>query len=241
MDAIADPEVRVPATHRGPAREPEPPADGPPPVPPAERTAAQAARERRMHGVFMQLNRWMTIPMLRAGLGPWLGSPAGGWLLLMRVRGRRSGAVREVPLSYLVDEGAVWVMAGFGPGTQWYRNLLADPTVDLVLPGRTRRCIAEEVRDPETRRRMMPKLLRATGAPGYMSGCDPWHASVDEILSVTASVPLLRLEPVGDALVAGPDDPGGLGWVWRQVFVLAATAWTARHLWRLAAHLARRP
>jgi deazaflavin-dependent oxidoreductase (nitroreductase family) len=229
MDAIADPEVRVPATRRGPAREPKDPTD-----------EARSERERRMHGVFMKLNRWMTIPMLRAGLGPWMGTPAGGWLLLMRVRGRRTGAIREVPLSYLVDEGAVWVMAGFGPGTQWYRNLLADPTVDLVLPGRTRRCIAREVRDPETRRRMMPKLLRATGAPGFMAGCDPWHASVDEVMSVTASVPLLRLEPVGEALVAGPDDPGGLGWVWRQVVVLAATAWTARRLGRLAARLARR-
>jgi deazaflavin-dependent oxidoreductase (nitroreductase family) len=194
-----------------------------------------------MHGVFMKVNRWMTVPMLRAGLGPWLGSPAGGWLMLMRVRGRRSGTVREVPLSYIVDEGAVWVMAGFGPGTQWYRNLLADPTVDLVLPGRTRRCIAREVRDPETRRRMMPKLLRATGGPGFMSGCDPWHASVDEVLAATASAPLIRLEPVGEALVAGPDDPGGLGWVWRQIVVLAATAWTARRLGRLAARLARRP
>ena len=121
---------------------------------------------RAMHATFKALNSSMTIPLLRAGLGPWLGSPLGGWLLLLRVRGRKSGLMRDIPLSYLVDDGAAWVMAGFGPGTQWYRNLLADPDVEVILPGRTRRCVAEDVRDPDTRRRILPKLLRATGAGG---------------------------------------------------------------------------
>lgn len=240
MTAIVDPPVRVPAASRGPGREPERLTDGPPLAQPPERTPAEADRDRRMHGAFKQLNRWISGPMLRAGLGPWMGSPIGGWLVLLRVRGRRSGVVRDVPLSYFIDEGAIWVMAGFGPGTQWYRNLLVDPTVEVVLPGRTRQCIAMDVRDPETRRRILPKLLRATGVPGFMSGCDPWHASVDEVMAVTAWVPLVRLAPVGEPLVAGPDDPSGGAWVWRQAVVLAATLWTVLLLGRLAGRVAGR-
>ncbi len=168
------------------------------------------------------------VPLLRAGLGAWLGSPLGGWILLLRVRGRRTGLVREIPLSYLVAEGAVWVMAGFGPETQWYRNLLADPAVEVVLPGGPRRCVARDVRDRATRARILPQLLRATGVPGYLSGCDPFRSTTERVLEATSWVPLLRLEPVGEPLVAGPDDPGGRAWVWRQALVAGLTLWALR-------------
>jgi deazaflavin-dependent oxidoreductase (nitroreductase family) len=197
-------------------------------LPPPEPTARSAAAIRFGRAAFKLLNATTTVPLLRAGLGPWMGTPVGGWLLLLRVRGRTSGLVREIPLSYMVDEGAAWVMAGFGPTTQWYRNLLADPRVEIVLPGRTRRCVAEEVRDPATRRRILPKLVRATGLPGYMSGCDPYRSPAERVLDVTAWVPLIRLRPVGEPLVAGPDDPGGLGWAWRQPIVLIAAFWVGR-------------
>ena len=240
MVDVAEPAVRVPTTRRGRARERDPGIDGPRLPAPPELTERGAQASPAMHATFKALNGSMTIPLLRAGLGPWLGSPLGGWLLLLRVRGRKSGLIRDIPLSYLVAEGSAWVMAGFGPGTQWYRNLLADPDVEVILPGRTRRCIGENVRDPDTRRRILPELLRATGAPGFMSGCDPWHASVDEMLEVTASVPLIKLCPVGEPLVAGPDDPGGLGWVWRQLIVLGLTAWAVRLAMRLVRRLVAR-
>lgn len=215
--------------------------DGEPALPPPpEPTASTAAAIRFGHAAFKVLNTTTTVPLLRAGLGPWMGTPVGGWLMLLRVRGRKSGLVREIPLSYMVDEGAAWVMAGFGPATQWYRNLLADPQVEIVLPGRTRRCVAEEVRDRATRRRVLPKLVRATGMPGYMSGCDPYRAPAERVLEATAWVPLIRLRPVGEPIVAGPDDPGGLGWAWRQPIVLAASFWLGRGAVRLARRVLRR-
>ena len=64
--------------------------------------------------------------------------------------------MREVPRSDFVAEGAPWVLAGFGPATQWYRNLRVDPKIEVVLPGRTLRCEAEDVRDPATRARILP-------------------------------------------------------------------------------------
>lgn len=233
MVGIAESAVGVPAARRGQAWASRKATDAPALPGRPKRTPDEVRREQRMLFFFKQLNRWMTVPLLRAGAGPWIGTPVGGWLLLLRVRGRRTGLVREVPLSYLIDEGAAWVMAGSGPTTQWYRNLLSDPEVEVVLPGGGRRCIAEDVRDPEIRQRIMPRLLRATGAPGFLSGCDPWRASVDEILGVTAWVPLIRLRPVGEPLVAGPDDPGGLGWAWRQLVVLGVTVWSLRSVGRL--------
>ena len=181
-----------------------------------------------MHDVFLKFNRWSAVPLLRAGLGPWIGTPIGGYLLLLRARGRKSGVVRETPLSYLVAEGAAWVCAGFGPTTQWYRNILVDPGVEVVLPGRTIACTAEEIRDPEVRRRIMPALVRAVGLPGALGGVDPLHATHERILEAYGWVPLIRLRPIEGPLAAGPDDPGGTAWIWRQTVVLGLIVVVAR-------------
>jgi deazaflavin-dependent oxidoreductase (nitroreductase family) len=169
------------------------------------------------------LNRWLMVPTVRLGLGAWLGTPIGGYILLLRVRGRRTGQLRDTPLSYLVADGAVWVLAGFGTRTQWYRNLLVDPIVDVWLPGRVLRCTAEVVTDEAMRSRILPRLTRSTGVPALLIGCDPWRASDDRIVELLSGVPLVRLVPLGGPIAAGPDDPGGSAWVWRQGLAVVAT------------------
>jgi len=191
-----------------------------PPAAPLAPPPGPTEASRRAHAVLLKVNKWSTVPLLRAGLGPWLGTPIGGYLLLLRARGRKSGLVRETPLSYLVAEGAVWVCAGMGPTTQWYQNILVAPGVEVVLPGRTVACTADDVRDPETRRRMMPALVRAIGLPGGLGRVDPRHATDEQIFEAYGWVPLIRLRPIGDPLAAGPDDPGGTAWIWRQTVVL---------------------
>lgn len=171
------------------------------------------------------LNRWLMVPTLRLGLGAWLSTPFGGYILLLRVRGRKSGLVRETPLSYFVAEGAAWVMAGFGDRTEWFRNLLVDPEVEVWLPGRVLRCRAEEAADPEVRARILPALTRAAGVPGAMIGFNPWSAPDEQILEALSAIPLVRLSPVGGPIAAGPDDPGGRAWIWRQGLVLGLTLW----------------
>jgi deazaflavin-dependent oxidoreductase (nitroreductase family) len=207
------------------------PADLPPlpPSPPLEGVAARAVplvnRSLRM------INRWFMVPTLRLGLGAWLGTPMGGYILLLRVRGRTTGLVREVPLSYLVTDGAAWVMAGFGERTAWYRNLRADPAVEVWLPGRVLGCRATDVRDPAVRARILPALTRAAGVPGAMIGCNPWQAPDERIVELLAGIPLVRLDPVSGPLAAGPDDPGGHAWIWRQGLVTLATVallWAGR-------------
>lgn len=200
-----------------------PPTPWPQLTPPLAPAPAPTAASRRMHAAFLALNRWMAAPLLRAGLGAWAGTPLGGYVLLLRARGRRSGAVRDVPLSYLVTDGAAWVCAGFGERTQWYRNVAADPTVEVLLPGRAVACVATDEREPAVRARVLPALVRAVGLPGMLGGVR-LGASDAEILEAYAWVPLVRLRPLGDPLVAGPDDPGGTAWIWRQAVVLLLSA-----------------
>ncbi|WP_402463676.1 nitroreductase family deazaflavin-dependent oxidoreductase [Isoptericola aurantiacus] len=82
--------------------------------------------------------RWAVrapIRLYRAGLGFLLGSR----MLLLQHRGRSSGEPRFVVLevSERPTPGTIRVVAGLGPRSQWYRNVLAEPRV-LVSTGRRR-------------------------------------------------------------------------------------------------------
>jgi len=202
----------------------EPPALG-------SRTAAMFDGSRTM---FRHLNRWFAVPVHRAGLAAWLGTPFTGCQLLLTTKGRRSGLPRHAPLGYYVAEGAAWVLAGYGPSTHWYRNLLADPAVDVLMPGRPAfRARAEEELDPAVRARIIPPFVRSMGLPGSTIGTNVMTASDERILQLVAWVPLIRLTPDGPSLVAGPDDPGGLGWVWRQGLALVLSLLALRTLRRV--------
>jgi len=196
-----------------------------PPLPAPPTPAGGAGPGWRLSRIaFKYLNRWAVVPFHRAGLAAWLGTPLAGCQLLLTTTGRTSRLPRSTPLGYLVAEGTAWVMAGYGPLTLWYRNLLADPRVDVLLPARPPfRAVAEEVLDPTVRARIIPQLVRSMRLPGAMIGTDPGTASDERILELTAWVPLIRLRPEEGELEPGPDDPGGLGWVWRQTVVALAS------------------
>jgi len=181
---------------------------------------------RTSRTAFRYANRYAMVPFHRAGLAAWLGNPLTGWQLLLTTTGRRSGLRRPTPLGYLVADGAAWVLAGYGPSTLWYRNLVANPEVEVLLPARPPFAAhATDTLDPAVRARIIPQLVRSMALPGTAIGDLPARASDERILELTAWVPLVRLAPAdGSALVAGPDDPGGLGWTWRTIAVTIAIA-----------------
>ena len=212
--------------------------DFPPlPDPPALQGVAAAASEASRRA-FKLANRCGMIQLHRAGLAAWLGNPLTGYQLLLVTTGRRSGLRRPTPLEYLLADGAVWVMAGYGPRTDWYRNLLADPRVEVLLPGRHPFVgTAEEILDPAVRERIVVALARATGLPGFLIGANPWTAPDEKILRLVAWVPLIRITPLAGPLAAGPDDPGGLAWLPRQIAATLATLWLAGRIRALLGRL----
>jgi deazaflavin-dependent oxidoreductase (nitroreductase family) len=164
-----------------------------------------------LHRAFGLVNRRFAVPALRAGLGPLFATPAGGSILVLRTRGRRSGLVREAPLGYVVHDGSIYVCAGFGRGTGWLVNLRADPSVEVVLPGACLRATAHEVIDRAEYDVALRALIRALGVVGAATvpaALDPGAAIPDAWFDTK---PLGRLEPAGR--VAGPWAPGGHGWI----------------------------
>jgi deazaflavin-dependent oxidoreductase (nitroreductase family) len=167
---------------------------------------------------FRVANRWYVTPAIKAGLAPLHANPVTGSWMLLRTRGRRTGRIREVPLGYALVDGAVYCAVGYGTRSAWYRNILADPRVEAVLPSVAIAGLAEEVTDPVERRRAWRALIRALGVLGRSLVCSA-DAPDDVLDRSTAGLPLVRITPTG--IASGPADPGG--WLWLTLTV--ASVW----------------
>jgi deazaflavin-dependent oxidoreductase (nitroreductase family) len=168
---------------------------------------------RPLQRAFLPLNRWFVGPVLRSPAWRFVGNPATGHITLLRTRGRRSGAVREAPLGYVIRDGFVYVVAGYGVGTPWYRNLVDNPTVEVVLPGRTIRGIAEPVTDDAEWLRSYRTLIASFRVIGRVVEGDPSRTDDASLLATHRSLPVVRirsLEPPGP-IATGRWDPGGHG------------------------------
>jgi deazaflavin-dependent oxidoreductase (nitroreductase family) len=164
------------------------------------------------HGAFNVLNKYLSVPSLKAGLGRYMSNPLTGYLMILRTRGRKSGEMRDAPLGYLVRGDAVYCIAGFGRKTHWFQNILVDPKVEVILPSRSFSGIAEEVTDPDERLEVLPQLIRSMGmVAGAMGMGNVWKSTPEGLLAQCEGLPLVRVRATG--IAAGPDDPGGWFWV----------------------------
>lgn len=191
---------------------------------------------RPMQHGFLYLNRWFMGPALRSPFGRLIGNPLTSYLLLLRTRGRRTGLVREAPLGYVIRDGFAFCVAGYGMRTPWYLNLLDNPTVEVVLPGRTIRAVAEPVTDEAKWLRTYRAVIGSFGLVGRLVDGDPRRLDDATLLSAHRSLPVVRirsLDPPGP-LVAGPWDPGGPGWLFAWGGALGAALSLA--LWRRRPH-----
>jgi hypothetical protein len=118
--------------------------------------------------------------------------------------------VRHVPVNYTIFEGRVYFVSGYRKGSDWYRNLVAHPAIEAILPGGAISGITTEITDPAHRTVIIRKVLQNAGLAGFMEGYNPFRISDEDLAIKTADMPLLCLTPTG--LGSGACDPGG--WVW---------------------------
>lgn len=83
---------------------------------------------------FKILNRFMLLQW-RLGLGGFVNFwPAViGCIMVITHRGRKSGLLRRTPVNYAIVDGDINCTAGFGEVSDGYRNLRADPHVQVWL------------------------------------------------------------------------------------------------------------
>ena len=179
------------------------------------------------HAGFTIGNKYVSVPVLKMGLGRYISNPLTGYLMILRTRGRKSGEMRDAPLGYTIVGEYVYCVAGFGRQTHWFQNVLADPNVELILPSRALSGVAEEVTDKAERRRVLPPLLRSMGAIAGMVGMgNPRRDTPEVIAAKCEGMPLVRVRATG--IAAGPEDPGGRYWVVPLAASVLLTLWWLR-------------
>jgi deazaflavin-dependent oxidoreductase (nitroreductase family) len=109
--------------------------------------------------------------LYRVGLAEQLGRST----LLLTTRGRRTGRWRTTALNYLTEGDVTYVLAGMGPGSDWLRNLQADPHVQVQVGRRRFAARADTIADPTEHRRVL-SLGRAKYAHRAPAGRAGFHA-----------------------------------------------------------------
>ena len=173
-----------------------------------------------LHRAFLIVNSLFS-PALERGLGALVSNPLTGYLMVLRTRGRRTGLMRAAPLGYVVLDGAIYCCAGFGETTAWYRNVLADPAVEVVLPGRTLKGTATPVTAPDEWIRAYRALIASLGVIGRLTVGNVRGLDDTGLLAAHGGIPIVRITPIG--FVPGPLDPGGRFWLvpWAASAVIA--------------------
>ena len=162
---------------------------------------------------FKLFNKFMLL-LWRLGLARWLNLwPAGtGRYMVITHTGRKTGLRRQTPVNYTVVEGEIYCTAGFGPTSDWYRNILADPRVEIWLPDGWWEGRVEEMTGSPEHISIMRRVIIDSGFAGRAAGLDPYRMTDEELGQKTAGYRLICIKR--NSPRTGIGGPGDLAWVW---------------------------
>ena len=177
-------------------------------------TTSVPTTEEALRQAFKVLNRRLMVPLWRLGLGQWLNAwpTMSGRIMVLVHTGRKSGLRRFTPVNYAQVDGEVYCTAGFGAGSDWYKNIIANPAVEVWLPDGWWAGVAEDITGAPTALPLLRSVLIASGAVAPLAGVDPRKLSDAELAQVTAPYRLLHIKRTEAR--TGPGGPGELAWVW---------------------------
>jgi deazaflavin-dependent oxidoreductase (nitroreductase family) len=115
-----------------------------------------------------------------------LSAATGVKVLLLTTTGRRSGAPRVTPLTYVIHDGAYFVVGSnwtqdFDPA--WAHNLAADPKAEISVRGKSVPVLASRL-SGEEREKVWPTLVELWPLYGYSA------------TKTERELPVFRLQPV---------------------------------------------
>lgn len=165
-----------------------------------------------MRRIFWYLNKYFMVPIFRLGLGPFFVNPLAGYIMVLKTIGRKSGKTYYTPVNYAIRKGNVYCISGGRRTSDWFRNLLAHPETEIILPGTAIFARAEEVSDPDEKLALCRQVFINAGFAGFFEGYNPRRISDEAFREKITNLPLLRFQPIG--LGNGAADPAGWVWIW---------------------------
>lgn len=173
---------------------------------------------------FSWLNRFMIL-MWRLGLGIWMNDVrSSGQIMVITHIGRKTGLRRQTPVNYALVDGELYCTAGFGRISDWYRNVRAQPKVEVWLPHGRWMGEVEDITSSPDYTALMREVLIGSGFAAYLAGINPHQLSDEELDAATRGYRLLHIRRTRAA--TGPGGPGDLAWIWQiTTMLLLAILW----------------
>ena len=142
---------------------------------------------------FRVMNRFMVF-IWKIGLGKMINMwPAGfGRILVIKHRGRKSRKEFLTPVNYAIVEGEIYCTAGFGPVSDWYRNMLVNPQIELWLPEGKRIAFAEDISDSPRRLFLLRQVIIASGFAAPLFGINPKKLNDDQLDAISKDYRLVH-------------------------------------------------
>lgn len=146
--------------------------------------------------VFHAMNHFMLF-MWKMGLGKAINVwPAGfGRIMVIKHRGRKSGKEYLTPVNYAIVDGDIYCTAGFGSISDWYRNILANPGVELWLPEGKNFYCAQEVSDSPNRLFLLRQVIIASGFAAPLLGVNPKRLNDEQLEAISREYRLVKFLP----------------------------------------------
>jgi hypothetical protein len=186
--------------------------------------------EQKLRQTLKYVNYSMVI-LWRLGLGIWLNlwPRVGGRYMVLIHTGRKSGRRHHNNLNYSIVNGEIYCTAGFGAITDWYRNILNNPNVEIWLPDGWWNGIAEDVSYDTNRLAIMRQVLIDSGFAARTLGIEAETIPDDLLQAVTKDYRLVCIRRT--AARTGTGGPGNLSWVWplTTFFLLGVLLFRPRH------------
>jgi deazaflavin-dependent oxidoreductase (nitroreductase family) len=119
--------------------------------------------------------------------------PAGfGRIMVIKHRGRKSEKEYLTPVNYALVDGEVYCTAGFGSVSDWYRNMLVNPNIELWLPEGKRKAHAEDISDSPNRLSLLRQVIIASGFAAPLFGINPKRLNGEQLDAVSKEYRLVH-------------------------------------------------
>jgi len=143
--------------------------------------------------VFRVMNRVMVFKW-KIGLGKMINMwPAGfGHIMVIKHCGRKSGKEYLTPVNYAIVEGEIYCTAGFGSVSDWYRNMLVNPQIELWLPEGKRIAFAEDISDSPHRLFLLRQVIIASGFAAPLFGINPKKLNDEQLDAISKEYRLVH-------------------------------------------------
>jgi deazaflavin-dependent oxidoreductase (nitroreductase family) len=124
--------------------------------------------------------------------------------MLLTTQGRRSGRPRTGAVSFMPLGDHLVVFSGWGVGSNWYRNIRANPEVTVTVGRRRKRATARLVEDPERRRELMRQMQARSAGCGPPQPMRPllklthifdYQAEIDMAVAAGVTLPVVEIFP----------------------------------------------